>query len=151
MTLQNLNQQPMRVRVMNDSIRWALQTEVSTGVRAEDLLAMCLHETLLWHPSGISEACRDDAVGDSGKSFGAFQLHSHWHDVSADYKKRFPYQVRWTAIRMKTFGYDSTSLSARHYAIMRHNGSSAQATHYAQTVLHYSPQIEQWLDAHYGA
>lgn len=136
---------------MNDAIAWALQTELGTSVRAEDLLAMCLQETLTWHPTGISTACEDDIVGDSGQSFGAFQLHSYWHDVSEQYKRRFPYQVRWTASRMLGFGYSPSKLPSRRYAIMRHNGSSPRAARYADNVLYYSAQIESWLEDELGA
>lgn len=98
-----------------------------------DLLAMCIQES----------ECNMNAIGDSGKSIGAFQINTFFHKIPKEKISDFTYQVDWTANRLKNKGYDKNSFTKRKNSIMKHNGSNDSAWEYAGEVMSISNNIHK--------
>ena len=66
------------------------------GVNWKILMAICLKES----------NCRNDRIGDSGHSLGAFQIHTLYHPaVKKDQAVDLEWSARWTAKRLKRYAH----------------------------------------------
>ena len=72
-------------------------------------------------------------VGDSGNSYGMFQIHRGYHpDISVEQAKDIEFSAQWTLERLIHYGYPEK----KDYAIMKHNG-----TPYTQRTLSYLQSV----------
>ena len=61
-----------------------------------------------------------DVIGDSGNSYGCFQIHRGYHpEITIAQAKDFAWSAEWTLKRMMHYGYPIY----RSVAIMKHNGT----------------------------
>lgn len=102
------------VKIVNQPLETVVkQTCAKKGLGdycVQDLMAMAWVES--------SHDCKVN--GDSGKSFGCWQIHRGWHpEVSVAQAQDPTFGSTWTINRMVHFGYPKM----RSYAIMKHNGT----------------------------
>jgi len=61
-----------------------------------------------------------NVVGDSGNSFGCFQIHRGYHKhITVEQARDIEFSLNWTLNRMVHYGYPKY----RSYSIMKHNGT----------------------------
>jgi hypothetical protein len=77
----------------------------------KDLIAIATKETHL----------NTEAIGDNGKSFGAYQIHLGYHpDITKQQAKDFKWSTDWVLTRLMSKGYPKL----RSDSIRSHNGST---------------------------
>ncbi len=96
---------------------------------AKDLYAMA------WHESKLDTK----AIGDQGRSRGAFQIQTKLHKIAVSQAEDFAWAADWSLSRMVDNGYKK---GLRTYSVMRHNGFGPQAQRYARNVIAYANNLE---------
>lgn len=113
-------------------------------------MAMCIREGFIHEDINNDgrrdyTGCRDEAIGDNGYAFGAFQINTIYHSLTDGQKTDFNFQLDWTAKRLIAKGYRADHEWYRKNAIKSHNGWSMAAERYALEVINHSNKLAKIL------